>query len=88
MSYDQLKKLRQNDDFINEMLNRPITSYSQFKQREEDTKVLFLIRDKYLKLLGEFIESSYPDLRFDIHIKNCLNNYIHSSISNIFSNCF
>ena len=70
MSHDQLKKLRQNDDFINEMLNRPITSYSQFKQREEDTKVLFLIRDKYLKLLGEFIESSYPDLRFDIHIKN------------------
>ena len=51
------------------MLNRPITSYSQFKQREEDTKVLFLIRDKYLKLLGNFIEVTYPGLRFDVHIR-------------------
>ncbi len=52
------------------MLSRPITSYSEFKQKEEDTKVLFLIKDKYLKLLGKFIEDTYPDLRFDIFIRN------------------
>ena len=52
------------------MISRPITSYSDYKQREEDTKVLFLIRDKYLKLLGKFIEEMYPDLRFDIFIRN------------------
>ena len=39
------------------MHNFTFNSYSEFKQREEDTKVLFLIRDKYLKLLGEFIEN-------------------------------
>jgi hypothetical protein len=70
MSHDQLKKLRQNEDFVNEMLNRPFNSYSEFKQREEDTKVLFLIKDKYLKLLGKFIEDTYTNLRFDIFIRN------------------
>ena len=70
MCNDPLFRLRQNEDFVNEMLNRPITSYSEFKQREEDTKVLFLIKDKYLKLLGKFIEDTYPNLRFDIFIRN------------------
>jgi len=70
MCNDPLFRLRQNEDFVNEMLNRPITSYSEYKQREEDTKVLFLIRDKYLKLLGKFIENTYPDLRFNIYIRN------------------
>lgn len=70
MGYDQLIKLRQNDNFINEMYSRPFNSYSEYKQREEDVKVLFLIRDKYLKLLGNFIESTYPGLRFDIFIRN------------------
>jgi hypothetical protein len=70
MCNDPLKKLRQNEDFVNEMLSRPFNSYSEFKQREEDTKVLFLIKDKYLKLLGKFIEDTYTDLRFDIFIRN------------------
>jgi hypothetical protein len=70
MCNDPLLRLRQNEDFVNEMLNRPFNSYSEFKQREEDTKVLFLIKDKYLKLLGKFIENTYSDLRFDIHIRN------------------
>ena len=52
------------------MLNQPITSYSEYKQREEDTKIFYLIRDKYLKLLGNFIEVTYPSLRFDIFIRN------------------
>jgi hypothetical protein len=52
------------------MLSRPITSYSQYKRREEDSKLFYLIRDKYLKLLGNFIEFTYPDLRFDIFIRN------------------
>ena len=70
MSHDQLKKLRQNEDFINEMHSRPFNSYSEYKQREEDLKVMFLIRDRYLKLLGQFIESTYSGLRFDIFIRN------------------
>jgi hypothetical protein len=70
MCIDPLFKLRQNEDFVNEMISRPITSYSEYKQREEDTKILFLIRDKYLKLLGKFIEDTYTDLRFDIFIRN------------------
>jgi hypothetical protein len=69
MCNDPLFRLRQNEDFVNEMLSRPFNSYSEFKQREEDTKVLFLIKDKYLKLLGKFIETTYPDLRFDIYIR-------------------
>lgn len=69
MCNDPLFRLRKNEDFVNEMLSRPFDSYSQFKQREEDTKVLFLIKDKYLKLLGKFIEDVYPDLRFDIFIR-------------------
>jgi len=70
MSHDQLKKLRKNEDFVNEILSRPFNSYSEYKQIEEDTKLLFLIRDKYLKLLGKFIENTYPGLRFDIFIRN------------------
>jgi hypothetical protein len=70
MCNDPLFRLRQNEDFVNEMLSRPITSYSQYKRREEDSKLFYLIRDKYLKLLGNFIEITYPDLRFDIHIRN------------------
>jgi hypothetical protein len=70
MCNDPLFRLRQNEDFVNEMLSQPITSYSEYKQREEDTKLLFLIRDKYLKLLGKFIENTYPGLRFDIFIRN------------------
>jgi len=66
MCNDPLFRLQKNEDFVNEMLSRPITSYSEYKQREEDTKILFLIKDKYLKLLGKFIEDTYPDLRFDI----------------------
>jgi len=52
MCNDPLFRLQKNEDFVNEMLSRPITSYSEYKQREEDTKILFLIKDKYLKLLG------------------------------------
>ena len=70
MCDDPLFRLRQNEDFVNEMLSRPITSYSQYKRREEDSKLFYLIRDKYLKLLGNFIEITYPDLRFDILIRN------------------
>ena len=47
-----------------------ITSYSQYKQVVEDERVFYLIKDKYLKLLGKFIENTYSDLRFDIHIRN------------------
>jgi hypothetical protein len=70
MCNDPLFRLRQNEDFINEMLSQPITSYSQYKRREEDTKLFYLIRDKYLKLLGNFIEVTYPGLRFDVHMRN------------------
>jgi hypothetical protein len=70
MCNDPLFRLQQNEDFVNEMLSRPITSYSQYKRREEDSKLFYLIRDKYLKLLGNFIESTYPDLRFDIFIRS------------------
>ena len=47
-----------------------ITSYSQYKQVVEDERVFYLIRDKYLKLLGKFIEDTYTNLRFDIFIRN------------------
>jgi len=46
-----------------------ITSYSQYKQVVEDERVFYLIKDKYLKLLGKFIENTYSDLRFDIFIR-------------------
>ena len=46
-----------------------ITSYSQYKQVVEDERVFYLIKDKYLKLLGKFIENTYTDLRFDIFIR-------------------
>ena len=36
----------------------------------ENAKLQYLIHKKYLKLLGKFIETIYPNLRFDIFIRN------------------
>lgn len=43
-------------------------SYMSYKQDREDVKLRGLIYNKYLKILGRFIEDMYPKLKFDIFV--------------------
>ena len=45
-------------------------TYSEYKDIREQSELRYMIHRKYLKLLGHFIDTMYPGLRFDIHIKN------------------
>lgn len=56
--------MKLNDDNIS------YSSYTEYKFMTSESKLQHLIRTKYLKMLGEFIESMYSGLRFDILIRN------------------
>ena len=45
-------------------------TYSEYKDIREQSELRYLIYRKYLKLLGHFIDTMYPGLRFDICIKH------------------
>lgn len=45
-------------------------SYMEYKRYTEESKLIYLIRSKYLKLLGRFIETTFPGLKFDIIIRD------------------
>ena len=45
-------------------------TYSEYKDIREQSELRYMIHRKYLKLLGHFIETMYPGLRFDICIKH------------------
>ena len=62
--------VRFSDNFMNEYMNHTYNSYSDYKSMYENAKLQYLIHKKYLKLLGKFIETIYPNLRFDIFIRN------------------
>jgi hypothetical protein len=57
-------------NFMDEYMNRTYSSYSEYKSNYEEAKLQSLIHRKYLKILGNFIENTYPGLRFDIFIRN------------------
>ena len=61
------KKLR--DELNDGFMNHTYSSYSEYKSMYEEEKLKYLIHKKYLKLLGRFIESTYPGLKFDIFIR-------------------
>lgn len=61
-------KLR--DEFSDGYMNRAYSSYSEYKSMYEEEKLRYLIHRKYLKLLGKFIESTYPGLKFDVFIRD------------------
>ena len=44
-------------------------SYSDYEFHRNESELNYLIRSKYLRLLGKFIETMYPGLKFDIFIK-------------------
>ena len=44
-------------------------TYSEYKSICKESELRYMIHRKYLKLLGHFIETMYPGLRFDIRIK-------------------
>ena len=46
------------------------SSYNEYKFIREESELRYLIHRKYLKMLGEFIETIYPGLRFNIFIKD------------------
>ena len=60
-------KLR--DELNNGYMNRTYSSYSEYKSIYEEEKLKYLIHRKYLKLLGRFIETTYPGLKFDVFIR-------------------
>jgi len=52
------------------MYPQTYNTYSEYKSIREESEIRYLIHRKYLKMLGEFIETMYPGLRFDIVIRN------------------
>ena len=52
------------------MYPQTYNTYSEYKSIREESEIRYLIHRKYLRLLGEFIETMYPGLRFDIVIRN------------------
>jgi len=52
------------------VMSHTYSSYSEFKFIQEEEKLRYLIHRKYLKLLGKFIESTYPGLKFDVFIRH------------------
>ena len=52
------------------MFPQTYNTYSEYKDIREQSEIRYLIHRKYLRLLGEFIETMYPGLRFDIVIRN------------------
>jgi hypothetical protein len=54
---------------IDPYMNRSYNSYSEYQSNYNEAKLNYLIRRKYLNLLGKFIENMYPGLKFDIYIQ-------------------
>jgi hypothetical protein len=61
-----------NPKYENEIhvINRTYSSYQEYKSNQEEQKLLYLIRSKYLIILGNFIESMYEGLQFDVFIRH------------------
>ena len=62
-------EIRLRDEFNDGYMNRTYSSYSEYKSMYEEEKLRYLIHRRYLKLLGRFIESTYPGLKFDVFIR-------------------
>ena len=58
------------DEYANHVMSHTYSSYSEFKFIQEEEKLKYLIHRRYLKLLGKFIESTYPGLKFDVFIRH------------------
>ena len=52
------------------MFPQTYNTYSEYKSIREESEIRYMIHRKYLKMLGHFIETMYPGLRFDIVIRN------------------
>lgn len=61
-------KLR--DELGNGYMNQTYSSFSEYKSNHEEAKLRYLIHRKYLKILGKFIENTYPGLKFDVLIRD------------------
>ena len=62
--------MKHRDEYLNYGMDRTCTSYQEYKSMQEESKLRYLIHRKYLKVLGKFIDETYPGLRFDIFIRN------------------
>ena len=50
-------------------MSQTCSSYQEYKSMQEESKLKYLIHNKYIKVLGRFIEVMYPGLKFDIFVK-------------------
>lgn len=62
--------MKHRDEYLKYGMDQTCTSYQEYKFMREESKLRHLIHTKYLKVLGKFIEYTYPGLRFDIFIRN------------------
>ena len=56
--------------YLNYDMGQTCSSYQEYKSMKEESELRYLIHTKYLKVLGQFIENTYPGLRFDIFIRS------------------
>lgn len=70
MSHNFNFEMKLRDECADHVMSHTYSSYSEFKLIQEEEKLRYLIHRKYLKLLGKFIESTYPGLKFDVFIRH------------------
>lgn len=70
MNHNLNFEMKLRDEYATHVMSHTYSSYSEFKLIQEEEKLRYLIHRKYLKLLGKFIESTYPGLKFDVFIRH------------------
>ena len=70
MSSSLKYEMKIRDEYTNQYMNQTYSSYSEYKSNSEEAKLRYLIHRKYLKMLGKFIDNTYPGLKFDVFIRN------------------
>lgn len=63
-------EMKYRDEFANDFMSQTYSSYLDYKYNYEESRLSHLIKTKYLKVLGKFIEDMYPGLKFDIFIRS------------------
>lgn len=61
--------MRYNYDHLDHVMSHTYNSYLEFKFEKKEQQLSNLISSKYLIVLGDFIESMYEGLKFDIFVR-------------------
>lgn len=70
MSHNFNFEMKLRHECADHVMSQTYSSYQEFKSNQKEQRLLYLISTRYLKLLGKFIEFTYPGLKFDVFIRH------------------